>query len=82
MSSGGLNAETLDRVNKLLATKTEEVRKLSAEAGSDAWAASAKRAQPLLDKAPDVRKLVDDNLNKLEGVVGQDKVEVRPKLCS
>lgn len=71
-----MNAATLDRVKKLLETKTEQVRKLSREAGSDAWAASAKRAQPLLDKAPDVKKMVDDNLSKLEGVVGQDKVEV------
>lgn len=77
VSKGGLNADTLERVQKLLRDKTNEVREFSQRAGRDAWEASAKNASPLLDKMPDVRKMVDENVDKLSGVVGEDRVKVR-----
>ena len=60
----------------MLKEKTAEVREFSQRAGKDAWEASAKNAGPLLDKMPDVRKLVDENVDKLGGVVGEERVKV------
>ncbi|KAK4047531.1 hypothetical protein OIV83_005318 [Microbotryomycetes sp. JL201] len=75
VSKGGLNAQTLESVQKLLREKTNEVKDFSQRAGKDAWEASAKSASPLLDKMPDVRKLVDDNVERLSSVVGEDKAK-------
>ncbi|ORY57128.1 hypothetical protein BCR35DRAFT_309715 [Leucosporidium creatinivorum] len=76
VSEGGVNAKTLESVKDLLAKKTKEIKDFSQKAGKDAWEASAKKAGPLLDKMPDVKKLVDENVGKLEGVVGEDRVKV------
>ncbi|SGY18810.1 BQ5605_C014g07480 [Microbotryum silenes-dioicae] len=103
VANGGLNAETLDAVKKLLADKTQEITALGQRAGSDAYAASAKAASPvnrlstfdfgprvrstdaalllcpdyqLLDKLPDVKSLLEDNLKKVEQYIGKENVGV------
>ncbi|SCV73829.1 BQ2448_6259 [Microbotryum intermedium] len=76
VASGGLNAKTLDAVKKLLADKSQEINALGQRAGSDAYAASAKAASPLLDKLPDVKSLLDDNLKKVEQYIGKENVGV------
>lgn len=77
VSSGGLNAETYESVKKLLQQKKEELAQFSQKAGRDAWDASAKAAGPALDKMPDVKEVVDNNLGKVEGYLGEDRVKVR-----
>lgn len=80
MSKGGLNAETYEAVKKLLAQKKDELSKFSVKAGQDAWNASATAAAPVLDKMPDVKQALDQNLSKIEGYVGEDRIKVRPPL--
>ncbi|KAK4047583.1 hypothetical protein OIO90_006124 [Microbotryomycetes sp. JL221] len=80
ITMGGLNPQTLEKVQNLLKDKTNEVREFSQRAGKDAWQASQKSAQPLLDKMPDVSKLVDENIDKLSNVVGQDKTKAVKEL--
>ncbi|KAM0788058.1 hypothetical protein ACM66B_001230 [Microbotryomycetes sp. NB124-2] len=80
VSKGGLNAQTLESVQNLLRDKTNEVKDFTQRAGKDAWQASAKSAGPLLDKLPDVKKLVDDNVSKLGNVVGEERAQVVKEL--
>lgn len=69
--------------SQLLEQKKEEISKFSQKAGKDAWESSSKAASPYLEKMPDVKQLVDDNLSKVSGYVGEDRVKVRPlSACS
>ncbi|GAA6061570.1 hypothetical protein JCM10212_001102 [Sporobolomyces blumeae] len=76
VTKGGFNAETYESVKKLLEQKKEEVAKFSQKAGRDAWESSSKVASPYLDKMPDVKQLVDENLSKVSGYVGEDRVKI------
>ncbi|GAA5880754.1 hypothetical protein JCM1840_007425 [Sporobolomyces johnsonii] len=82
VTTGGFNAETYESVKKLLDQKKDELAKFSQKAGSDAWNASSKAAAPMLDKMPDVKQLVDDNLDKVQGYVGEDRVKIVKELYS
>ncbi|GAA6021016.1 hypothetical protein JCM11491_005965 [Sporobolomyces phaffii] len=76
VAKGGFNTETYESVKKLLEQKKEEVAKFSQKAGKDAWESSSKAASPFLEKMPDVKQLVDDNLSKVSGYVGEDRVKI------
>lgn len=76
VTKGGFNTETYESVKKLLEEKKDQIAKFSQKAGSDAWESSSKAASPFLDKMPDVKQLVDDNLSKVSGYVGEDRVKV------
>ncbi|CEQ42224.1 SPOSA6832_04035 [Sporobolomyces salmonicolor] len=82
VTAGGFNAETYESVKKLLEQKKDELAKFSQKAGSDAWSASSKAAGPLLDKMPEVKQVVDDNLSKVQGYVGEDRVKIVKDLYS
>ncbi|GAA5865710.1 hypothetical protein JCM3774_004975 [Rhodotorula dairenensis] len=76
VSTGGFNAETYEGVKKLLQEKKDQLAKFSQKAGRDAWDASAKAAAPVLDKMPDVKEALDQNLSKVEGYLGEDRVKI------
>ncbi|KAL8292083.1 hypothetical protein RQP46_001549 [Phenoliferia psychrophenolica] len=80
VSKGGLNAETLEAVQKLIKEKSAAISKLAQETGSDAWSAAAEAAGPALKKMPDIQKLVHEKLGSLEGTIGADNVKVVKEL--
>lgn len=77
VAKGGINAKTLEAIKKLVTEKTDEVSKLAKESGSEAWEASAKAAGPWLEKMPSMRKVVEESLGKVSGLVGEERVKVR-----
>jgi len=72
----GVNAASLKDASNLIQQKSKEIQELAAKGGSDAWEAAAKSAQPLLDRLPDVKKLIDDNVESLKGYVGEERVQI------
>ncbi|GAA5827949.1 hypothetical protein JCM5353_007755 [Sporobolomyces roseus] len=75
-AKGGFNSETYESAKKLLAEKKNEITKFSQKAGKDAWETSSKAASPFLEKVPDVKQLLDENLDKVSGYVGEDRVKI------
>lgn len=71
-----MNAETITAIQKLITEKTKEVNELVKKSGADAWKSAKESAGPVLEKMPEVSKLVEERLGKLEGFVGGDQVEV------
>ncbi|GAA5950047.1 hypothetical protein JCM3765_004175 [Sporobolomyces pararoseus] len=82
VTKGGFNTETYESVKKLLEQKKEEISKFSQKAGKDAWESSSKAASPYLEKMPDVKQLVDENLSKVSGYVGEDRVKIVKEVYS
>ncbi|GAA5932436.1 uncharacterized protein JCM15063_001225 [Sporobolomyces koalae] len=82
VAKGGFNSETYESVKKLLEQKKDEVAKFSQKAGKDAWESSSKAASPFLEKMPDVKQLVDENLEKVSGYVGEDRVKIVKEVYS
>lgn len=76
VAKGGFNSETYESVSKLLKEKKDQVAKFSQKAGKDAWDSSSKAASPFLEKMPDVKQLLDENLDKVSGYVGEDRVKI------
>jgi len=68
ITSNGINAETANKIRKLVQEKTEQVKKL----GDEAWSKGLEKAKPLLDKNPKVKELVESNADTLkQGNFGQ-----------
>lgn len=59
---GGLSAENLNRAQKLIKEKTEQVQKL----GDDAWKKGLKELQPYLKKNPAIKELIEKNADDLK----------------
>lgn len=65
---GGLSSENIEKVKKLVNEKTQELKKY----GDKAWDEGMKKAQPILDKQPQLKELVENNKDKLlKGDLGQ-----------
>lgn len=62
VAKGGLSAENISKVQKLIQEKTEQVRKL----GDDAWKKGLEEAKPLLEKNPRVKELIEKNADALK----------------
>ncbi|KAK5939804.1 hypothetical protein PMZ80_008186 [Knufia obscura] len=58
---GGLSSENISKVQKLVEEKTQELRKY----GDKAWEEGMKRAGPMLEKQPELKKFVEENKDKL-----------------
>lgn len=58
---GGLSSENIDKVKKLVEEKTQEVKKY----GDKAWEEGMKKAQPVLEKQPELKEFVEKNKDKL-----------------
>lgn len=65
---GGLSADSIDKVRKLVQEKTQELRKY----GDQAWEEGMRKAQPVLEKYPELKKQIDQNKDRLlQGDLGQ-----------
>lgn len=82
VSKGGFNAKTYESLKDLLAEKKDELTSFSQKAGKDAWEKASKAAGPALEKMPDVKKQIEENLGKVEGYVGEDRLKVVKELYS
>lgn len=59
---GGLSAETVKKAKDLIQEKTEQVKKL----GDEAWNKGLEQAQPILEKNPKVKELIEKNADALK----------------
>lgn len=59
---GGFSAESVTRAKKLIDEKKEQVQKL----GDEAWKKGLQEAQPLLEKNPKVKELIEKNADALK----------------
>lgn len=65
---GGLSSENIQKAQKLVQEKTQELKKY----GDKAWEEGLKQAQPVLDKYPELKEQVQKNKDKLlQGDLGQ-----------
>jgi hypothetical protein len=74
ITNNGVNAETADKIRKLVQEKIEQVKKM----GDEAWSKGLEKAKPLLDKSPKVKELIESNADALKkGNFGElyDKVK-------
>lgn len=76
LADEGLNGETIAKAAALAKDRLQKVKDLSAKAGSEAYSKAAESAKPYLDKAPDLKKYVEENVDKLKGYVGEDGVKL------
>ncbi|CAG8982832.1 hypothetical protein HYALB_00006642 [Hymenoscyphus albidus] len=59
---GGMSADSINRVRKILQDKMEKVKKL----GDEAWKKSLEQMKPYLDKSPEIKKVVEENADSLK----------------
>ena len=76
----GVTAASIKQVSDLVQQKTKEVKELGQKAGQDAWNKASKQAKPYLDKMPDVKKALDENMQALIGSGGKDIQEIYDKV--
>jgi len=75
ISNKGLNGETIAKIVSLVQTKTKEVAALAQDASKDAYADLSSSVEPLMNSMPDVKKMLDDNVDKLKAVIGDKGVD-------
>ena len=59
---GGVGIGSLDQIRRIIEEKIQDVKKL----GDQAWDKGLEQAKPYLDKAPKVKKFVEENKDKLK----------------
>ncbi|KAL8799226.1 MAG: hypothetical protein Q9182_006060, partial [Xanthomendoza sp. 2 TL-2023] len=59
---GGIGASTIPQLQSLVQEKTQKVR----EMGNKLWDQGMDKAKPYLDKSPEVKKLIEENKDKLK----------------
>lgn len=59
---GGIGASTIPQIQSLVQDKTQKLR----EMGNKLWDQGMENAKPYLDKSPEVKKLVEENKDKLK----------------
>jgi hypothetical protein len=62
LMKGGLNASNLDKAQKMVQDKVEQLKKL----GDEAWKKGLEQAKPYLDKSPKLKELVEKNADQLK----------------
>lgn len=68
ITKNGLNADTANKIRKLVEEKVEQVKKL----GDEAWNKGLEKAQPYLEKNPKIKELITENTDALkQGNFGQ-----------
>jgi len=72
----GLTGESIMKASALAKEKLKQIQDLGAKAGSEAYAKAAEGARPYLDKAPDVKKYLEDSIGGLKEYVGDDGVKL------
>jgi len=65
---GGIGFGTVDKIRKLVQERSEDLKKF----GDQAWQKGMEQAKPFLDKQPELKKMVEENKDKLlKGDLGQ-----------
>lgn len=72
----GLNVESVMKASTLAKKKLAEIQELGAKAGKDAYGKAAESARPYLDKAPEVKKYLEDSIGGLKQYIGDDGVKL------
>ncbi|KAJ3009241.1 hypothetical protein HKX48_008080 [Thoreauomyces humboldtii] len=67
----GINEKSLAEAKKLVETKLAEASKLGGKVATKAWSKAAEAAQPLLDKAPEYKKLVESQMGDLQDIASK-----------
>ncbi|KAL8684770.1 MAG: hypothetical protein Q9224_006143 [Gallowayella concinna] len=67
----GIGASTIPQIQSLIQEKTQKVR----EMGNKLWDQGMDKAKPYLDKSPEVKKLVEENKDKLKQGNAMELVE-------
>jgi len=57
--TAGLGMETIDKIKKLVQEKSDKVKHL----GQKAWEEGYKKAMPYLEKKPEIKKIVEENID-------------------
>ncbi|EIN11727.1 hypothetical protein PUNSTDRAFT_50612 [Punctularia strigosozonata HHB-11173 SS5] len=65
--SKGFSTDAVNQARELLQSKSQEVRKIAEPATQEAWKKAVEQAKPYLDKAPEIRDLLNENANKFTG---------------
>lgn len=76
LADQGINGETIMKASSLIKEKLQQIQDLGAKAGSEAYSKAAEGAKPYLDKAPDVKKYLEESLGGLKEYVGDDGVKL------
>jgi hypothetical protein len=76
----GVSTDSIKQAQDLVQQKVKEVKELGEKAGKDAWDKAAKQAKPYLDKMPEVKKTLDDNMKALLGSGSQSIQDVYDKV--
>ncbi|KAH9920089.1 uncharacterized protein B0H18DRAFT_957264 [Fomitopsis serialis] len=61
--SSGVSPDKLNEAKDLVQSKVSEISNVAGGASQDAWNKALKEATPYLDKLPDIRKLVEENVS-------------------
>jgi hypothetical protein len=80
IAAAGLTAASIKQVKDLVDQKTKEIKELGEKAGRDAWDKASKQAKPFLEKLPDVKKSLDENMKVLVGSGGKSIQEIYDKV--
>jgi hypothetical protein len=65
---GGMGSGTVDKIKNLIQERSEDLKKF----GDQAWQKGMEQAKPFLDKQPELKKIVEENKDKLlKGDLGQ-----------
>lgn len=65
---GGIGFGTVDKIRQLVQERSEDLKKF----GDQAWQKGMEQAKPFLDKQPELKKMVEENKDKLlKGDLGQ-----------
>ncbi|CAD6580787.1 MAG: hypothetical protein CYPHOPRED_001360 [Cyphobasidiales sp. Tagirdzhanova-0007] len=76
LADKGLTTETIMKASTLAKEKLKQIQELGGKASSEAYSKAAEGAKPYLDKAPDVKKYIEDSLGGLKEYVGDDGVKL------
>lgn len=76
LTDQGINGETIAKAAALAKQKLQEIKDLGAKAGQEAYSKAAEGARPYLDKAPEVKKYLEESVDGLKEYVGDDGVKL------
>lgn len=68
IASKGLSPAAICRATQLVQEKTQQVKDVGRRAAEKAWEKGIEEAQQYLDKAPQLKKIVDENLDSVKAV--------------
>ncbi|KAI8910523.1 hypothetical protein DFJ77DRAFT_470032 [Powellomyces hirtus] len=71
ISEKGVNKDSIAQAKKIVESKLAEAGKIGGNVADKAWQKAADAAQPLLDKAPEYKKLVESQMGDLQEIASK-----------